>query len=149
VPQQSHLFWESPAIDGHGKDLRATLLQGLQKVRIGYAIFLNSDAKSLHRSILVQCRDDFNPRVGFRHGDVWYQAQCLERCLRLWPSGDDDDLLQGPGDVCQRISSLQHLEEDFGTDPGQQDQNIHLFKHKPRAKPEHGPVVLQGNRNLP
>src|SRR5215472_13510038 len=118
-PQKTHPFGRGPSIDGYGKNLCTTLLQCLEQVWIGHAIFLKRNTKSLHRAILIKCRHDFNPSVWFRHGDVWFQAQCLESCLRFRSSGDDDDLLQGSSDVCHRVSSLQYVEEEFGADAGQ------------------------------
>src|SRR6185295_2079839 len=91
--QRACVFRERPAVNGHGKDLCATLAQGLQEFRIRRAVFLHSDTEALDGTVSVELRDNFDPCMWFRYGKSRCDPKGLERSDRLRAASDDCCLL--------------------------------------------------------
>ncbi len=143
--QRTCVFWERPTVNGYGKDLCATLSQGLQELRVGHAILLHGDAKSLDGTVLVERGDDLYPCVRFGHRQRWLETECLEGCDRLGSSGNESRLLErchnrGPG-----IARFEEIEQRGCADTGKKHEKIDSLGCELDPKLQRRGIVIQRN----
>ena len=130
---------------GTGKTSAPRCLRASKQVRIGRAIFLHSDAETLDGTVLVECGDDLNPCIRFRHGESRREAKGLECRDRLRAASDKDRLIKPRHDQRQRMARTYNVEEGGCADARHEDKDIDLSVDQSGAETQRGRIVPDGN----
>jgi len=140
--ERGGVFGQGPLVDADGSDLSAALAEGVEKVRVGLAVFLDGDAVF---GALGGGGEEFAPGVWAGNVNVPGDAPFAENGLRLGAAWGDGEAFEFGGEGAGSVVWGENGVDGAGADAGEEDDHVELAGLEAAVEIQDIGIVGDGN----